>query len=795
MPTITNLQYTDTFKTWFDRTNTVITTLNGVTVYNIIAGDGISASGVGGIFTIQHSPQVNTGVTFNGNVNFQGSVSFSSSPSINTTTVSVTPKSTGLTAGNVVIATASGLTFARANSASNAEVFGIVVSETDSSNIVAVSGAINNTSFANTIKNLGIASNTFTAGQAYFLDPVVAGGITTIEPQTYGQVSRPIILGITGNLGSYLPYRGVLIEGISAGITAELDNKIIVSLNYSSYASSGTITENAVKVGDLLLLSRNANEISGFAERIKYAGILNSGAGDLCYIPDFNTTAPFNDINYLTGPRLVGIISKILSHDTSSDIYLLEITTYGGIFSAKSTEFESVFYTDLTKSSPLYLTEENTGSSIIVKSTPIEESTSQKFCDIIKINDADNTIKVIFNKTQDSGSGTSARSTLFSSASTSITAASVIEYDNLIPNGSFAIWQKAISSITAGSLHTYSTPFGDNWFITKNNPTGLSLSFSRQSFNSDQTEVPGSPLYYVNTSLQFSAPGSLSQRTRYENVQREARLLQGQDATIQFWAKSTISGSTLDLIYNQYKDSYSSSAEKETGLGARGQIETGITLSTAWKRYTYNFTPDSTYDLAGFTLSSSEKGWFSIGFEFPSSIAIISLAQVQVELGDEASLPVYTPPEQELERCKPYYLRTYDYDQTNGFTGSSRLNEYVLQLGNLVTQRIYQIKFPVQMVQTPTTYKIYSPTGTEDDAYNQNIGADMRYSGNTETNKVVNLPWDFNTVRTTASWPSEKNISIASVNKYGMTVRINNGATHLDTLKFHYVVDAGFDIN
>lgn len=792
---ITNLQYTDTFKTWFDRTNTVITTLNGVTVYNIVAGDGISASGVNGIFTIQHSPQVNTGVTFNGNVNFAGTVSFSASPTISTTTIAVTPKSTGLTAGNVVRATATGLTFAKADSAANAEVLGIVVTETGNANIVAVSGSINNTLFPYTFKNLGVITNTLTAGQAYFLDPVVAGGITTIEPQTYGQVSRPVLLGITGDNASYLPYRGVLIEGISAGITAELDNKVIISLNYSSFASSSTITENEIKVGDLLLLSRNSAEIGDLAERIKYAGILNDGASDLCYVPDFNTTLPFNNIDYLTGPRLVGIISKILSHDISSDVYLLEITTYGGIFSAKSTEFESVFYTDLTKSSPLYLTQENTGSSIIVKSIPIEESTSQKFCDIIRINDADDTIKVIFNKTQDPGFGTAVRNTLFSSATTSITAASVVEYDNLIPNGSFAIWQKGIDSITAGSLQTYSTSFGDNWFITKNNPTGLSLSFSRQSFNSDQTEVPGSPLYYVNTNLQFSTPGSTSERTRYENVQREARLLQGQDATIQFWAKSTVSGSTLDLIYNQYKDSYSSNAEKETALQSRGEIQTGITLSTAWKRYTYNFTPNSTYDLAGFTLSPSEKGWFSVGFEFPSSSATVSLAQVQVELGDEASLPVYMPPEQELERCKPYYLRTYDYDQNNGFTGSSRLNEYILQLGNLVTQRTYQIKFPIQMVQTPTTYKIYSPSGTENDAYNQNIGADMRYSGNTETNKVVNLPWDFSTVRTTASWPSEKNILISSVNKYGMTVRINNGATHLDTIKFHYVIDAGFDIN
>ena len=61
---ISNLLYTDTFKTWFDTTNTVISTLNGVTVYNILAGDGISLSSSSGVFTIGHSNNVSTGVTF-----------------------------------------------------------------------------------------------------------------------------------------------------------------------------------------------------------------------------------------------------------------------------------------------------------------------------------------------------------------------------------------------------------------------------------------------------------------------------------------------------------------------------------------------------------------------------------------------------------------------------------------------------------------------------------------------------------------------------------------------------------
>ena len=51
----------------------------------------------------------------------------------------------------------------------------------------------------------------------------------------------------------------------------------------------------------------------------------------------------------------------------------------------------------------------------------------------------------------------------------------------------------------------------------------------------------------------------------------------------------------------------------------------------------------------------------------------------------------------------------------------------------------------------------------------------------------VNLPWDTSTVRT--SLPSG-NITVGSMSKNGMQLVINNGATHLDTLVFHYVADA-----
>jgi hypothetical protein len=311
---------------------------------------------------------------------------------------------------------------------------------------------------------------------------------------------------------------------------------------------------------------------------------------------------------------------------------------------------------------------------------------------------------------------------------------------------------------------------------------------SRQVFDSDQTSVPGSPLYYVNAKAEYLAVAAPENRIRIENIQTNARLLQNQETTISFWAKSSVSGATVDVFYNTYKDSYTTSGDVESALGNRTIVTpVGITLATAWNEYKYTFVPS----VAGFTLGATGSGWFGLGFEFPNSTATVSLAQVQLELGSSVSDPVYVDPQQELERCKPYYLRTYDWDQPNGFVGTSTLNEYNLQLGNLVTQKNYIVKFPIKLVKDPSVV-LYSPnTGQSGDAFNVNTGVDMRYSG---SDYKTNLPWDMNSSRTSAPWPTP-NITIPSVSRNGMTVYVSNGATHLDTLQFHYVADADINLN
>ena len=781
MPNITNLGYSDTFKQWFDTTNTVISTVNGITVHNLVAGDGIGVTSSGNLFTVSHGTAVTTGVTFSGNVKFNGTVEFASSPTISSMVVSVSPKISGITAGNVVRIDGSGLTLARANTQINSEVLGMVVGENTSSNIIALSGSINDTTFSATIANaLGITGGTLIAGQAYFLNPDVAGGITINEPQIYGQVSKPVILGISGSLGSLVSYRGIQIEGISAGITAELDNKIIVEVDYSNpvLGTSG----NSLKVGDPFFYISDVDIDYALSYLMlntgfyKINGKMNGSDYSIAYVPDFSMTPwilPWNS-------GFLGLISKIISHIGS--VYVLEITLPGGSFNAVISELDSAWFTYTSKTAGLFLKSDYSG--LEPRSADMMVNTS-KFADFIKLNDVANTAKIILSP-KTTAEFTEARAAVRSLSVNGLTAS--VEYDNLIQNGAFAIWQRQTTSLTAGSLNDYSTPFADRWFAVQYAATGLTATLSRTEFVSNQVSVPGSPLYYIDISTQHSA-ASKNLRPRLENIQKEARLLQEQQVAVSFWAKSTVSGVTVDIVYNRYKDSYANTAAVEAALNDRVLISStpGITLSTVWSEYTYTFTPT----VSGFTLSSTESGWFSFGFEFPSNSATISLAQVQLEAGDNVSEAIYVSPERELERCSPYYLRTYDWNQTNGSVETSRLNEETLQLGNLITQIDYAIKFPIELHSDNPTVTLYSPnSGQAGDAFNINTGMDMRYSGD----GLVNLPWDSTTARTTSAWPSS-NISVSSVSKNGMHVHISNGATHLDTLKFHYVADADLDLN
>lgn len=829
---INTVTQSNNFETWRTITNEVVNKVNfldstGIT--GITGGNAIGVTTDGNKnYTVRFTGNVAGTVTFSGPVTFQNTLT-ASSLNVTSTKLPYTIPS-GLTIGNFVrVDPTVGLTFAKADTADNSEILGMVVSSSQ----IAIAGQIDNTTFANTIQNsLGIVGGTLGKGSVYFLSPTVAGGITTFEPTAYGQVSKPVLLGITGDQGMLLPYRGVVIEGISAGITAELDNKIIIELDYSGLVGftngSNYASPTAIKLGDPVFYFTSDTNIGSSSVtnptqflqgikddtaglntmvRVKVAGV--DSQNELAFfVPDwtnciigFNPAASYEYIGSkpIEQGRVLGLVSEVVATPTTlgQPKYILEVTLPGGsIAFSNISELDSTFYSTTTSGSyyiqPHQASENIFGYTSLITQAGADNFSATieryKFLDIIKYSSTSG--KIIFHyKTQPlfrseeyGGEGESefVASFLPSSSSTSITGPS--QFYNLLPNGAFTVWQRPFSGLTAGQINLYLTPVADRWFWTTWGVTGLTLTLTRSQFNSNQTEVPGSPLYYVNINTQYGLPlADPTYAPRLENIQKNARLLQGQTATLSFYAKSTVSGSTLDLTFNRYIEGIQTDIQFETTLEGRQTIVAGITLTGSWAKYSQTFVVPA----MGYTLTTEQDGWIGFGFEFPRSSATLSIAQVILEQGYGSNMVGYINPQDELQRCKPYYQRSYDLDEAPRST-NSRGNEQVIQLGNLNGQSIYSVKFPTKMIETPASVITYSPvTGTPTETYNVNAGQDLRYT----TGTLIGYPWDI-TPQYRQGAGLTGNVTIPNSSQHGFDIQLNSGAVSFDTIKFHWIADS-----
>lgn len=805
---ITGLTSSDNFKTWFNKTNEIITQVNsqeiaGIT--GITGGNGIGVSLSGGNNIIFIKDTITNGITFASNVNIQGNATISGvlsagSLTVNKTTISYSPMNTGVTSGNVVRVDPTGLTLARANNADNAEVLGIVVGQDSVNNatLVAIAGKIDNTGFASTVANaLDIVGGTLGYGSAYFLSPTTAGGITTIEPSSYGHVSRPILLGITGTEGIILPYRGIVIEGITAGITAELDNKIILEIDYTNPTYGDKYETPAL--GDPIYyfgeLDGTGNDLSNISEISPLLSLATPGdTFKLRGASNDNSTANVLVLQSASSLSLtnycIGAISGIISDDGTSMI--VEVVTRGGNFNLNYADLDGGIYNKTLGITGGHY-KLNASSALFEPESATNPATNTSWATIIRNNDAQNSVRFVLNHTEfDTGNGTPSSLTTFSTPVVLGTTAGItlINSNNLITNGSFNVWQRGNVSYTSAGLtllSPYFTPICDRWFASTHGCTGITLSVYRQEFTSNQTDVLGSPTYWITWENDFAlkTPSKLEERPKFENIQRGARLLQGQTATISFYAKAGLSGATLDVFYNRYNSTYAGVTGLTAAIEARTLVSgaTGIALLADWKEYSRTFKVGT-----GITLSSGEEGWFSLGFEFPNTTDY-NISQVRLNIGDYATQPLYVEYDKELVECQRYYQKSYSKNKNAGDTTDVGMNDAILDLFNLNSITEYMIKFPVKMNTSATAVNIYSTnSGVANEAFNVSSGQDMRNSNST----IINVPWSLaNPYRYNSKVSG--NITVNQKTDQGFSVVISGGAYSGDRIRFHWIADADID--
>lgn len=313
---ITPLGISASFFEWFNSYNSsALGKLNNIYISRPYAGDGITLGydSTSGGYTFELSGNVAKDMTFDGNVVFNGNVSLASAQLSGVAFgISGNYINIGVTAGKVVkMLNTGGITLARADSSNNAEIVGIAISVDTTKTVIAVAGKISGTTLAN-----NLISGGFTSGCVYFLDPVVDGGVTRIEPSTVGQVSKPVILGISPTEGLILPYRGQFITGVCGASGENLFNTAI----YVNVLSKGEDeVDFGLKPGRIIATNPSSTKSSS-----EYDGAFSN-----VYFKATNSTPV---------EKILGIVSEYVGgyNSTIGDTIVLKVNTNGSVITSVS---------------------------------------------------------------------------------------------------------------------------------------------------------------------------------------------------------------------------------------------------------------------------------------------------------------------------------------------------------------------------------------------------------------------------------------------------------------------------
>ncbi len=145
--------------------------------------------------------------------------------SVEATTKSVSQASHGFVVGDVLKYASSTYSKAQADSAANAEVVGIVSSVADANTF--------------TLTTVGYVSGLsgLTANTTYYLSPSTAGLLTSTEPTTVGQISKPLFRAVSTTAGYFFNYRGIAIVSLDTIGTQTLTDAATIAVNFASGAT------------------------------------------------------------------------------------------------------------------------------------------------------------------------------------------------------------------------------------------------------------------------------------------------------------------------------------------------------------------------------------------------------------------------------------------------------------------------------------------------------------------------------------------------------------------------------
>lgn len=500
----------DTFLDWVNHYNNYsVEKLNNLKIYSGFSGDGIDVViGTTGSMHVNLADIISKGITFSGDVTINGELIYDwDNALLGAVKHRVLPQggytavNEGFTFGQPVRITEVGgdteYYLARADSKDFAEVVGVISHKSlgdspynieDTYIEITTQGIVQGD-----FTNINSSGGGLSAGCVYFLSPGASGELTSIEPSISGQISKPVLMGITSDKGIMLNYRGQYLQGIGTGGTGGIDNnKKIISLG--GVAGSGLTAGYCVgwsggnDYGGWHVL---AEDDDGLSEKI--VGLCTTTEFELAgnYYAEIITTGFIDDMPGVTEPGKQWIGSNGLPTATEPTT---DSTSIGVAWPHPSTSgFQGMLSVDSGVGMPM-------GRSILADG---------------------------------------------------VTYGTAIN-DNLLINGAFDIWQRSIG-VDSVYGSTGSTHFADRW-VRVDGTTGSSYgthSIQRNTFATNQTEVFGNPKYYATLQNTMSG-GITAEYIHIENRIEDVRTLRNEEATLSFWAKAGSSGMTMDIAITQY---------------------------------------------------------------------------------------------------------------------------------------------------------------------------------------------------------------------------------------------------
>lgn len=254
----------------------------------------------------------------------------------------------------------------------------------------------------------------------------------------------------------------------------------------------------------------------------------------------------------------------------------------------------------------------------------------------------------------------------------------VDNFKNKIINGNFDFWERqrgVNSAFSIGSTSSSLTAYtADRWFVSAvaSGTAQYSATVERKTFATSQMKIKSLPHHYC----EFSGPvsegnGTETQMGLCQRIE-DVRTMAGKQVTVSFWIKGSVEGYAAARVSQNFGSGGSPSTKVHVG-------QRQFAVATSWTQVIFTFNMPSIGEGAvfgtnvdhcvEFALQTYCSANFMGNQEKTNYQGTLSIAQVQIEEGAQATLFDKRMPAIEEAMCQRFFEQGYAY-QTRSSLGS-----------------------------------------------------------------------------------------------------------------------------